>query len=210
MGPAPNLQEPNNCLDAQFRADRNSLHRPTKHALDQQHRKESRLHDLAGTWDHESSCATKSVDQPSPILIRRFTTGSAKKLAKWNDIKLSCHKLRRHILGSPEPSNRASRGRTQPEHRRARSPFCLAVLRSPSDLLVPSRRPLVASLGEVSTLLQLLSLQVARHQSATLSIHSIDEVLTSHANTGALPAAELLLINESPVLQASPKIVLMY
>ena len=51
-------------------------------------------------------------------------------------------------------------------------------------------------------LVELLSADVATQKSAAMLINSIGEVLTGHADTGPLPALQLLLIDEAPFLHA--------
>ena len=52
-------------------------------------------------------------------------------------------------------------------------------------------------------LLQLLLPEVAAHQSVAVLVDPVGEVLASHADAGSLPALELPLVNETPLLHHS-------
>ena len=63
----------------------------------------------------------------------------------------------------------------------------VSTLRCPSHLLLPGGCPELAFLFQVMSLRQLLLPDVATEDGVAMSIHSIGEVLTGHANAGSLP-----------------------
>ena len=62
------------------------------------------------------------------------------------------------------------------------------------------RRPVFALLGEVFTLLQPTSADVAAKDRAAVLVNAISEVLAGHADAFALPALKLAFVDEIPFL----------
>lgn len=64
----------------------------------------------------------------------------------------------------------------------------------------PARCPVIALLGQVLTLLELLSPEIAGNQRVAVAADAIGEVLTRHANPVAFPAPKLSVIDKAPLL----------
>ena len=80
---------------------------------------------------------------------------------------------------------------------------CLPRLRSPAHLLLPRWRPLPAALGEVLALSKLLLPEVAGNAGVAMPVDAVGEVLTGHADVGAFPALQVVLIDKIPFLHRS-------
>ncbi len=63
---------------------------------------------------------------------------------------------------------------------------------------------MATALDQMIALLELLPPEAAGHHRSAVAIHAIGEVLTGEANTRALPALQLALVNEIPFLHAQP------
>ena len=72
--------------------------------------------------------------------------------------------------------------------------------RSPAHFLLPRRRPQLASLLLLLTLLQLALPEVAANHRAAVLINAVGEVLTGHADHASLPPLQVSIVHKIPLL----------
>ena len=70
--------------------------------------------------------------------------------------------------------------------------------------------PTVCTSGYVLTLLELPLPEVAANDGVAMPVHAIGEVLAGHADVGAFPALQFVLVHKIPFLHRSPWVVQQY
>ena len=72
--------------------------------------------------------------------------------------------------------------------------------RSPAHLLLPGRCPEPATFDQVIALGQLAASHGATQDRAAVAINAVTEVLAGHADAGPFPVAQVVGVNEVPVI----------